>query len=138
VGADTQYRAPEILFQPDLLGLEYPGVHQCVYRSIMRADLDLRKTLYSQIVLAGGSTMFRGARLPSPRALLALSHVDTRPWVTVSCHVGFGDRLLEELRKLAPRGTKLRIAADPQRKVLTWAGGCVCTRAARERGGESR
>jgi actin-related protein len=57
------FRAPELLFDPSLLGLEYPGVHECLNTAIMRSDLDLRRTLYSQIVLAGGSTLFKGNRL---------------------------------------------------------------------------
>ena len=36
------------------------GVHECLVRSIMKADLDLRKVLFQQIVLAGGSTLFPG------------------------------------------------------------------------------
>lgn len=92
-----RFRAPELLFTPSLLGLEYPGVHRCLHNAILRADLDLRRVLYSQVVLAGGSTMFRG----------------------------FGDRLLNELRKLAPKDTKLRIAAPPERASLTWTGGSI-------------
>ncbi|KAL8450667.1 hypothetical protein Emag_003107 [Eimeria magna] len=52
VGAE-RYRAPEILFHPSLIGLEYPGVHELIGTAISRADLDLRRTLYSQLVLAG-------------------------------------------------------------------------------------
>lgn len=77
----------------------HPGVHECLVRSIMKADLDLRKTFFQQIVLAGGSTMFPG----------------------------FGDRLLNEVRKLAPRDVKIRISAPPERKYSTWIGGCVAS-----------
>ncbi|CAD7929153.1 unnamed protein product [Amoebophrya sp. A120] len=73
--AAERFRAPELLFQPNLIGLEYPGVHEQLFTAISRADLDLRKTLYSQIVLSGGSTMF----------------------------AGYGDRLLNEMRKLVPK-----------------------------------
>ena len=79
-------KAPEILFQPDLVGLEYPGVHQCVYRAIARADLDLRKTLYSHIVLAGGSTMFRGAARRRCWPLRATSRMSPRrPCAQTKC-----------------------------------------------------
>jgi len=93
------FRAPEILFQPDLIGSEYRGVHDCLVKSIMKSDLDLRRGLFSQIVLAGGSTLFPG----------------------------FGDRLLNELRKhpQAPRDTKIRIAAPPERIYSTWIGGSI-------------
>jgi centractin len=57
--------------------------------SINRTDLDLRKSLFSNIVLSGGSTL---------------------------C-TGFGDRLLSEVKKLALKDVKLKIYAPPERKV---------------------
>lgn len=92
-------RAPEILFQPDLVGLEYKGVHDCIVTSIMKSDIDLRRTLLSQVVLAGGTTMFPG----------------------------FGERLLNEVRKhpLSPKEAKIRIAAPPERLYSTWIGGSI-------------
>jgi len=96
LGAE-RFRAPEILFHPNMVGLEYPGIHELLASSINRADLDLRMTLFSHIVLSGGSTMFQG----------------------------FGDRLLNEVRKLAPKDIKIRISAPPERKLTTWIGGSI-------------
>ncbi|KAJ1550077.1 Actin-2, partial [Cladochytrium tenue] len=48
-----RFRAPEILFNPDLAGFEYLGVHQVVVDSINKADMDLRKALFANIVLSG-------------------------------------------------------------------------------------
>ena len=59
IGSEA-FRAPEILFQPDLIGSEYRGVHDLMVKSVMKADIDLRRVLFSQMVLAGGSTMFPG------------------------------------------------------------------------------
>jgi len=96
-----RFRAPEILFKPSLIGLEYVGAHQCVVDAIFKSDLDLRKVLLSQIVLAGGSTMFEG----------------------------YGDRMLNEVRRSIPKsavpGVKIRIAAPPNRDQLTWIGGSI-------------
>merc|ERR1711973_652079 len=75
VGA-ARFRAPEVLFRP---------------------DLDLRKTLYNNIVLSGGSTLFKG----------------------------FGDRLLAEVKRLAPRDVKVRMAAPQERLYSTWIGGSI-------------
>eukprot|EP00601_Ochromonadales_sp_CCMP2298_P013126 CAMPEP_0173253452 /NCGR_PEP_ID=MMETSP1142-20121109/21329_1 /TAXON_ID=483371 /ORGANISM="non described non described, Strain CCMP2298" /LENGTH=340 /DNA_ID=CAMNT_0014186685 /DNA_START=67 /DNA_END=1086 /DNA_ORIENTATION=+ len=88
------FRAPEVLFHPELIGSESPGVHDCLVTSIMQTDIDLRRLLFGQIVLAGGSTMFGG----------------------------FGDRLLNEIRKhsLSPADMKIRIAAPPERLFSTW------------------
>lgn len=55
-----RFKAPEILFNPEQIGLEYAGVHQVVVDSINRVDLDLRKSLFSNIVLSGGSTLCTG------------------------------------------------------------------------------
>ena len=74
-------------------------MHDCLVSSIMQADMDLRRVLFSQIVLAGGSTMFSG----------------------------FGDRLLNEIRRhpMSPKDMKIRIAAPPERLYSTWIGGSI-------------
>ncbi|KJP89217.1 hypothetical protein AK88_01095 [Plasmodium fragile] len=92
-----RYRAPEILFNPSILGLEYLGLSELIVTSITRADMDLRRTLYSHIVLSGGTTMFHG----------------------------FGDRLLNEIRKFAPKDITIRISAPPERKFSTFIGGSI-------------
>lgn len=55
-----KYRAPEILFSPDKIGKEWPGVHEMVINSIKNCDIDVRKTLYNSIIVAGGTTMLTG------------------------------------------------------------------------------
>jgi centractin len=37
-----RFRAPEILFDPEIIGAEWPGLHQIVVDSINRSDMDLR------------------------------------------------------------------------------------------------
>jgi centractin len=92
-----RFRAPEILFDPEIIGLEYPGVHQIVVDSISRTDLDLRKDLYANIVLSGGSTLTKG----------------------------FGDRLLTEVQRVAIKDMRIKIFAPPERKYSTWIGGSI-------------
>ncbi|KAJ2786387.1 centractin- actin- protein of the dynactin complex [Coemansia interrupta] len=92
-----RFRAAEILFQPDVVGLEDAGVHQMVADAIGRADMDLRRPLYANIVLSGGTTLMRG----------------------------FGDRLLGELRRQAVKDCKIKISAPPERKYSTWIGGSI-------------
>lgn len=48
--------APEILFRPDIIGKECTGVHQCLVDAIQKVDLDIRPSLYDNIVLSGGTT----------------------------------------------------------------------------------
>ncbi|KAA5581610.1 hypothetical protein F3G14_18620, partial [Acinetobacter baumannii] len=62
--------------------LYVPGLHEVLMFSIHKSDMDLRKVLYQNIVLSGGSTLFRG----------------------------FGDRLLHEIRRLAPKDMKIRVS----------------------------
>lgn len=92
-----RFRAPEILFNPELIGQEFPGIHQVVVDSINRTDLDLRKNLFSNIVLSGGTTLTKG----------------------------FGDRMLAEVKRLAVREMKIKIFAPPERKYATWIGGSI-------------
>lgn len=73
--------------------------------SINRTDLDLRKSLFSNIVLSGGSTLCTGALAICSGAGLEL------------IGLGFGDRLLSEVKKLALKDVKLKIYAPPERKV---------------------
>lgn len=96
VGAEKS-KAAEVLFNPALIGMEYVGLHQCLLNAIAKCDLDIRHSMYTNIILSGGSTMFDG----------------------------LGDRLLSEVRKLAPRDTKIKIWAPPNRTVSTWVGGSI-------------
>lgn len=96
VGAE-RFRAPEILFNPEIIGLEYPGVHQIVVEAIQRTDMDLRKSLYGNIVLSGGSTLTKG----------------------------FGNRLLHEVQRLAVKDMRIKILAPPERIYTTWTGGSI-------------
>merc|ERR1712149_145442 len=55
-----RFRCPEVLFQPSFIGKEASGIHQTIFQSIMRGDCDIRRDLFSNIVLSGGTTMFPG------------------------------------------------------------------------------
>merc|ERR550534_3639573 len=58
VGAE-RFRCPEVLFKPNFIGKESSGIHQLTYDSIMKCDIDIRKDLYSNTVMSGGTTMFK-------------------------------------------------------------------------------
>merc|ERR1719231_1779756 len=54
--------------------MESPGVHETTYNSIMKCDVDIRKDLYANVVLSGGTTMYAGiADRMSRRSLRHLS-----------------------------------------------------------------
>jgi actin beta/gamma 1 len=96
---NERFRCPEALFKPSLVGKEMMGLHDQVYSAIMKSDLDIRKDLYSNIILSGGTTMFPG--LP--------------------------ERLSKEIQKLAPSATssKVKVIAMPERKYSVWIGGSI-------------
>ena len=106
-----QFRAPEILFNPQIIGDESPGIHELAALAISKTDLDLRPTLYQNILLSGGTTMLRN----------------------------FGDRLISELKACQYTNSgytwgstpnkdnrmKIKIYAPPERKYSTWIGGSI-------------
>nr|O17502.1 RecName: Full=Actin, muscle; Flags: Precursor [Branchiostoma lanceolatum]CAA74013.1 actin [Branchiostoma lanceolatum] len=94
---NERFRCAEALFQPSFLGMESAGVHETVYNSIMKCDIDVRKDLYANNVLSGGTTMFPG----------------------------IGDRMQKEMVSLAPSTMKIKIIAPPERKYSCWIGGSI-------------
>ena len=62
---NERFRCPEILFTPSLAGHDLEGVHKYCFDSVMKCDNDVRKDLFANIILSGGSTLFEamGERL---------------------------------------------------------------------------
>jgi len=59
--------------------------------------VDIRKDLYANVVLSGGTTMYPG----------------------------IADRMQKEITILAPPTMKIRIVAPPERKYSVWIGGSI-------------
>jgi len=96
IGAE-RFRAPETLFQPSFIGMETQGIHKLTFDSIMKCDVDIRRDLYKNIVMSGGTTMFNG--IPA--------------------------RLEKEMKALAPQGMDIKVIAPPERKYSVWIGGSI-------------
>ena len=100
---EERFRCAKILFEPSLIGKEMGpyqenvGIHKITYESIMECDVDIRRDLYKNIVLAGGNTMFRNIDI----------------------------RLSEEVEALAPASTEVQILAPPERRYSVWIGGSI-------------
>ena len=86
-----------MLFKPSQIGKEIPGYHELAYASIMKCDVDIRRELYSNIVMSGGTTMFPG----------------------------ISERLTKELQAMAPTNMKIKVVAPQERKFLVWIGGSI-------------
>jgi len=96
IGAE-RFRCPEVLFQPNLIGLESEGIDHLTFKSILKCDIDIRRDLYGNVVMSGGSTMYDG--LPQ--------------------------RMSASLQSLAPDSMKIKIIAPPERKYSVWIGGSI-------------
>jgi len=94
---NERFRAPEVLFQPSLIGKEASGIHDCTFQTIMKCDVDIRRDLYANIVMSGGTTMFPG----------------------------IAERMTKELTSLAPSTMKIKVVAPPERKYSVWIGGSI-------------
>jgi len=99
--SQERFMAPEVMFDPSLIGKDLPGVHEALIESILSCDITIRGELISRIILSGGNTMFPG----------------------------FKERIEREVeRDLKARGMKdvgVEVLAVPERNILAWVGGSV-------------
>merc|ERR1712227_707426 len=79
--SNERFRCPEVLFQPSFVGKEDEGVHVLTYNSIMKCDIDIRKDLYGNIVLSGGSTMFPGIADRMNKEITAKAPTSMTVWI---------------------------------------------------------
>ncbi|XP_009583844.1 PREDICTED: actin, gamma-enteric smooth muscle-like, partial [Fulmarus glacialis] len=70
---NERFRCPETLFQPSFIGMESAGIHETTYKSIMKCDIDIRKDLYANNVLSGGTTMYPGIADRMQKEITALA-----------------------------------------------------------------
>lgn len=54
-------------------GMESAGIHETTYNSIMKCDIDIRKDLYANNVLSGGTTMYPGIADRMQKEITALA-----------------------------------------------------------------
>lgn len=92
-----RFQCPEALFKPEMLGNEMTGIHLTTYNSIMKTDIDIRKDLYNNMVMSGGTTMF----------------------------AGIANRVQKEVESLAPASMKIKVVAPPERQYSVWIGGSI-------------
>eukprot|EP01134_Creolimax_fragrantissima_P001247 CFRG1247T1 len=96
VGAEC-FRCPEALFHPEMLGLEMQGLHGLAYSSIFRSDVNIRKELFNNVTLSGGTTMI----------------------------LGLSSRLEKELVSLAPKASAVQVTSTPNQEYSVWQGGAA-------------
>ncbi|XP_072170598.1 actin CyI, cytoplasmic-like [Diadema setosum] len=92
-----RFLANESLFQPRLAGLDHPGIHELVKRSISKCDIDLRRDLCCNIVLSGGASLTEG----------------------------LSERLRQEISAMVSPKMRVRVVSPPERGISTWIGGSI-------------
>jgi len=97
VVGNERFRVPESLFKPSMAGSDLPGIHVMALQAIQACDVDIRKDLFSNVVLAGGS----------------------------SCFQGLAERLEQELQRAASSSKRVKVIAPPERKYSAWIGGSI-------------
>lgn len=95
--SEERLRVPELLFKPQINGFEFDGIDKTIVDSIKKCDSEVRKDLYSNIVLSGGNTMFKG--LP--------------------------ERIDKEITALVDPTAEVKVVAEPERKYAAWIGGSI-------------
>lgn len=92
---DQQIRVPEVLFNPSIIGKDQSGIHKVVYETVQKCDIDVRRTLYENVVLSGGNTMFPG--MP--------------------------ERITKEVKGLVNASVQVKVCAPADRQYSVWMGG---------------
>ena len=91
----ADFEVVEAMFQPSLVGLSQTGLHECIYNSIMKCDVNLRKDLYANIVVAGENML------------------DSE----------IIDRIQHEISQLAPPTMKITPFHPSEAEIAVWRGG---------------
>ena len=97
---NERYSIPEVMFGSTEQIIGFNGVHQMIYDSITRCDMDIRKELYGNVVVVGGNSLFNG----------------------------FTDRLNKNLSELTTQSLKVKLIAPQssiERKFSGWLGGSI-------------
>jgi len=92
-----RFLAPEVFFNPGAVGKETLPMDEIIVEAVSKCDIDLRRDLYSNIVLSGGSTMFPGLK----------------------------ERLTKEISEMIPENVEVKIIAPPERMYSVWIGGSI-------------
>eukprot|EP01016_Furgasonia_blochmanni_P034761 TRINITY_DN3786_c0_g1_i1.p1 TRINITY_DN3786_c0_g1~~TRINITY_DN3786_c0_g1_i1.p1 ORF type:complete len:368 (-),score=109.24 TRINITY_DN3786_c0_g1_i1:261-1307(-) len=94
---DQQFRIPELLFQPKRIGRNCLGVHEVAHQAAIMCEAPLRKELYANLVLAGGTSQM----------------------------AGFAERVQSEVQKLAGNANKVNVITPIDRAYSAWLGGAI-------------
>ena len=99
---EERIKCPEILFKPNIIGKEGDGIGKTCYDSVQKCNPDIRKDLYNNIVLSGGTSMFKGLQ----------------------------ERFSKEIKNFITDSMKeeVNVNASDERKFAVWTGGSILSK----------
>jgi len=92
-----KFMCAEALFQPSQIGKDVQGLADNIFNSVSKCDAAIRKELYENIVLAGGTCMVKNLR----------------------------ERINKDVKALAPSTMNIDATAPPERGYSAWLGGSI-------------
>ena len=90
-------RCGEALFQPKLLKVDGDGIDRMVYNSTMKVSVSIRRDLFRNVIMSGGTSMIKG----------------------------FQERLEKGVTALSPSTIESKIIAAEERQYFAWIGGSI-------------
>lgn len=88
----------EALFSPQIIGIEHEGLGHMVYNSVMKTSVSIRRDLFSNLVVHGGTSLIQGME----------------------------QRLQKEVESPNAYNTRMiNVIAPPERKYSSWIGGSI-------------
>jgi actin-related protein len=92
-----RFLACEALFDPEYMDRDVPSLQKLIQTAVTQCDINVRKSLYENIQVAGGLSLLSGLE----------------------------SRLHAELTKLVPASVKVQLHANKDRHYAAWIGGSV-------------
>lgn len=112
-----RFLGPEVFFNPEIFSPDFTTpLPEVVDNSIMKCPIDVRRGLYRNIVLSGGSTMFKdfGKRLQRD----IKRTVDTRMHANIA-------RLGALVNQAPPPEIEVNVVSHPMQRYAVWFGGSM-------------
>ncbi|MBD3228512.1 MAG: actin, cytoplasmic 2 [Candidatus Lokiarchaeota archaeon] len=92
-----RFLAPEVFFNPGAIGKDIGPIDETIVNTVQKCEIDLRRELYGNIILSGGSTMYKGLK----------------------------ERISKEIAEMIPSNVGIGVIAPPERMYSVWIGGSI-------------
>jgi centractin len=115
----ARYRAPEVLFRPELLGLQECGLGQAIVNSMNACHLQVREKLMTNLVIIGGTSLIQGL----PQRLL--KEIGNHDFNKYDHRVSVYNADPKHRTKYKAKRSRFQVRAPANREFSTFIGGSV-------------